>query len=260
MPILHKYNKPPMFQVGGKQSHIYKSAKELAKDAKFKNIRLHAKSGVTRCLGSALDAGKVCGYDYRPVLHKAFKTAPRVLGDTDNVVDAWDMKNASNNTDDISIIYDREKDGPITEEILNNLPLYAFIGTGDARGKYISKKNKKRISRHGIINTGFTESGKPIIYDLGKFSEGVPKKYLNEINYIAVPTANQIYFDKDYLNKVSAAETSLPEIAVLKPDLPIESKKTKKVKKKRPIVMNTVEIDNSYRDDFLALIKATYGG
>ena len=225
----------------------------MSQDPRFKTIRLRAASGVTRCLGSALDAGKVCGFDYRPVLYKNFKTAARPIGDTNNVIDAWDMKNATNNTEDVSIIYDRETDGPMTKEILDNLPLYAFIGTGDARGKYVSSKNKKRISRHGIINLGFTESGKPIIYDLGKFSEGIPEKYLNEINYIAVPTENQTYFNKHYLDKLDAEKTPVPEVASLKPDLPIKPEDEKK-----PIVLDVADADNSYRDDFLSLVRATF--
>lgn len=229
-------------------NYIYKSAKDLAKDAKFKNIRLHAKSGVTRCLGSALDAGKACGYDYRPTLYKAFKTAPKVLGDADNVVDAWDMLNASNNTDDITVIYDRERDGAITSEMLENLPLYAFIGTGDARGKYISKKNKKRISRHGIINLGFTEAGKPIIYDLGKFSEGIPSKYLKEINYIAVPTANQKYFNPKFKQqKLSTKPKIQPTVLKAKPLPPW-----------KPVTLAPSNTDNTFKNDFLTLLQNTF--
>ncbi len=203
------FNKP--MPAPEEQSHIYNSAEELAADPKFGTIKKYAPSGVTRCYGTILDAHGLCKAPeeegLRSTFSKAFKTAPRIPGDPDNVVDAWDALNAAYNSDDLEVLYDRAVDPPEKLEALmkSGLPLNASLYTGDARDKgkgdirtgrtesgrrsFVSGKdrNPNRVSRHAIINLGFTKNGKPIIYDLGKFSEGIPSKYKGEINSIIIP-------------------------------------------------------------------------
>jgi hypothetical protein len=188
------------YQYGGGTPPIYDTPEDLKKSFDFSKIRKKAPSGNTRCLGMGLDAAKVCGFDFRSVLYnKGANTSVTQLpwDDKEGVVDSWNMKEASYNSEDLEVIYDREKDGPISEEMLKNLPMYAMIGTGDARKgkkKYISPSYEKRVSRHSIINLGFTPEGDPIIYDMGDVSAGIPKKYTGEINFIAAPKKDRVYF------------------------------------------------------------------
>jgi len=146
-------------------------------------------SKMTRCVGSAHDASKICGIDYRSLVARAYddKTM-RLPGENDAIVDAWNWKDAANNTDDIEVLYDRERDGPeILQELLANLPLHAFIGTGNAGKKgYVDKSDNIRSS-HGIFHMGYLPDGTNLIYDLTKIKKGIPDSYLNNINYIAIP-------------------------------------------------------------------------
>lgn len=201
MPILYK-----KFQDGGGTPPIYSSVEELSGKPAFKKITLKT-NGVTRCLGAGIDACKISGgHDWRQTFGKVGKY-DRVK-ENDWVVDSWDVKNVAKVSNDIDLLYDREKDGDITPEMLENLPAHALIGTGDVRGKYgVRKDYPTRVSRHTIINMGWTQKGKPIIYDLGKFSEGIPEKYLNEINFIAAPK-NAKYFPKPEEKKTETKEPS----------------------------------------------------
>ena len=96
--------------------------------------------------------------------------------------------------EDTKFVYDRNTDGDMTDETLASLPLYSIIGTGDARGVYTDKNTNKR-SRHAMMVVGYLEDGTPLIYDLGKIHAGLPKKYRNQVNFIASPS-EQILFSK----------------------------------------------------------------
>ncbi len=244
------------YQTGNKTSYIYKSSKAQSENPNYKKIRTKTSTGTTRCFGSGIDA--VCtkinpehGFDYRSVFAKTYKTAGRIPGDSDNVVDAWDAKNAAYNTDDITVDYDRDITGDVTDEHLNNLALNSIILTGDARkgqtgGKrsFVSGKDKNpnRISRHAITVTGFTSTGVPIVYDLGKFHEGIPKRYKGEINAIISPTKNKKYFNQNYLTASTSAGKSRPSLPTKSEKKPIEFRK----------------VDTSYRTKIMTLLRDTF--
>ncbi len=245
MAILYK--KPIKAQAG---SYIYESVNDLAKDPRFKDINLYSKSGVTRCLGSALDAGKVCGYDYRPVFGKSFPTAARVKGDNDNVVDAWDVLNAANNTDELEVIYDRARDGAITEGRLKRIPLHALIGTGNVAGKYgVSADIEGIVSSHALINLGYNEKGEPLIYDRGKITAGIQAKYLNSINYILVPKGKHTYF--------KAPSTQPEESGAVPPEDIQLARAERKAKKKTSVELIPTQ-KSDYLSSFLSLLKDTF--
>jgi len=197
--LIKKKNNPNTikYQSGGSTPYIYESADACSKDPKLQGIQTRGASGNTRCLGALNDVFLKQGINMRAITYPVLGKSPTQAGDTDQTVDSWNLLDVSRNTPDMTVIYDRERDGELTDEIINNLPLHAMIGTGDARGVYVNKENKNRVSRHTIGNVGFTKTGKSIIYDLGKYSEGVPDKYRKEINYIAVPTKDQVYFNQE---------------------------------------------------------------
>lgn len=254
------------YQTGNKSPYVYESAIIQSENPRYKKIRTKTSTGTTRCFGSGIDA--VCtkinpehGFDYRSVFAKTYGTADRVPGDSDNVVDAWDAKNAAYNTDDITVSYDRDITGDITNEHLSNLALNSIILTGDARKgetggrrSFVSGKDKNpnRISRHAITVTGFTKDGVPIIYDLGKFHEGIPDKYKGEINAILSPTKDRKYFDQNYLT----ASTTSGKAKKVNPEAPKEEKPT--IKKKPSVKLQTSKLDTSYTSRFLKLIKDTF--
>jgi len=164
----------------------FSSIEEASNQDYLKNIRLRMPdTGTTRCLGSALDA---CPFDYRTALGKSVNKhgSIRYNGENDDVIDAWNMLDVIRNSEDLVLLYDRERDGDLDQEILNTLPENVMIGTGRANGKYIDENNPDR-SRHAIVTIGNLVDGTPIIYDLGKIYKGIPDKYRNQINYIAMP-------------------------------------------------------------------------
>jgi hypothetical protein len=191
------------FQDGGQtnqvQQYVFKSIKELL-DYKPSIAKIPIKSdkGNYICLGAALNCNIELGHNYRTELYRRKGKGPEiVIGDKDNTVDSWNMLAAAYNSDDMEVLYDRYRDGEISQEMLDNLPVHALIGTGDARGHFgISTENPNILSRHTITVPGFMENGKPIIYDLGKLTQGIdPEKYKkNNINFVVAPKSKRIYF------------------------------------------------------------------
>jgi len=195
--ILNPKNPPP--------KHIYNSIEELSSDPKFAGVKKYGASGTPRCLGTVHDVTGACGVDYRSLVTAGYDDATmRLNGENDAIVDSWNWKDAANNTDEIDVLYDRERDGDeVLQKLLENMPMYAVIGLGSAAEAkvmyqgtpgYISKDNPRR-ARHTVVNMGYLTDGTPIIYDLTKFKKGIQKKNLKEINYIAVPKggANTTY-------------------------------------------------------------------
>lgn len=240
------------YQAGGSfdaMSCVYESPKQL--QDKLSGIPLrNKKTGTTRCFGTVLDAADKSGYYMRGVLERLPKGLPRVIGDNDNVVDSWNFLDAAYLSDELEVIYDADRDGPLDKEMLTKLPLFAVLGAGDARGKYVSKENPKKLSRHTIGNMGYTNDGKPLIYDLGKISVGVPDKYINDINFIVVP--------KVTLGDYKQQEVSAPDI----------SQKTIKVGTTTPQTIdksNDEEIEllepmfSTQGRDYMALLARVFG-
>ncbi len=260
MAILHK--KPIKAQTG----YIFKSLEE-AKSSNPGYAKIRTKnpgSTITRCVGAAHDAAGLCGVNYRAMVSKGYddKTM-RLKGENDAIVDAWNWKDAAYNTDEIDILYDRERDGlDVLEKLRKDLPLNAFIGTGDARGKYISEDNARR-ARHGIVNLGYLEDGTPIIYDLTKFKAGIPAKYSGQINYIAVPKGGgSTTFSS--LSGVQNAGTDLPK----KDFSPVKDMELTKYKEwYQPVNDNknkgkkkwVYEEDNYSINSWLKLLNETFG-
>jgi len=178
MPILYDKQEPKT---------TFSSLEEASGQAYLKDINLRmADTGTTRCLGSALDA---CKYDYRTALGRSVNKhgSIRYKGENDDVIDAWNMLDVVRNSEDLVLLYDRERDGELNKSMLETLPENTMIGTGNAnRRGYIDADNPQR-SQHAIVTIGTLTNGRPIVYDLGKVYEGVPDKYVNQINYIAIP-------------------------------------------------------------------------
>lgn len=271
MSILYK-----KCQLGGKDEagkpYIYNSVEDAAADVKFRGIPLKSPTtGTTLCYGSVTRGLEKCGMGYRSGMSKNYKTAGRIPGDDDNVIDAWDALNAAkNNPDDYEILYDRSSSSPKElEKLLENLPYGALLLTGDARDKgsgdvrtgrtssgrrsFVSGKdmNPNRISRHAIGNIGFTKDGYPIIYDLGKFSKGVPEKYKGEINSIIVKRADKKYFR----NPVAPLQEVEPKsiVKVEAPEVPINQNRIH-----QPIKLIPTEVNYDYYNKFIALLKNTF--
>lgn len=193
-------------------NHIYNSADELQNSPYLAGIQKYGSSGkVTRCYGMVLDgmerlnADKGGNYKYRGGFYKGSKTGPEiVIGDNDNTIDSWNALDAAYHSEDVEVLYDVKRDGPIKQELLDNLPLYAIIGTGDVRGKYgVSTENPNRLSRHTIGNFGWDKDGNPLIYDLGKVTARGYEKYRDrgDINFIIAPKSKRIYFDPSYVSQ-----------------------------------------------------------
>jgi len=201
MPILYDKHEPKT---------TFSSIEEAASQEYLKNIRLRMPdTGTTRCLGSALDA---CPYDYRTALGKAVNKhgSIRYNGEDDDVIDAWNMLDVIRNSEDLVLLYDRERDGELDQEMLSTLSENTVIGTGRANGKYIDENNPDR-SRHAIITIGNLTDGTPIIYDLGKVYKGVPDKYRDQINYIAMPKSQLENYVKPVLQQQRQAPTIVQE-------------------------------------------------
>lgn len=236
-------------QKGTGTKHIYNTLDDISKDPKYSKIKRLASSGTTRCVGAAHDASKICGIDYRSMVSRGYDKSFRLAGENDDIVDAWNWKDAANNTDEIDVIYDREKHDPkVLDKLLKDLPLNSFIGTGDARGRYISKKNKLR-SRHGITVLGYLPNGAPIVYDLTKFKEGIPAKYKGKINYIAVPKGGKnTTFSTLLPSTEHKASAGVPEKEIITPDV---------VKAKPEIILDKVK-PTDYFGGFMTLLKDTF--
>jgi len=209
MAILYK--KTRRYQEGGgtgdtdqqwQPKFIYTSAEEAAENPMLKSIRTKTDNGTSRCLGSALDAAAVCGYDYRPTISGQRQRieaeggewlAPKRDND-DKVVDSWDMYDVFKGSDDVRFLYDRHSGQEWSNDYLKDLPVNTLIGIGDARNdRYMSKDYKDRRSIHTIAIIGYASDGTPIVYDTGKVYEGIPQKYLNRINYIMTHKDAQDY-------------------------------------------------------------------
>lgn len=208
------------YQNGGPTSHIYESAEEASKNPIFKGIPLTTigidGKKITRCFGAVKDVNAVCGFNSREILQKTAQKYPETIkqvGRVDNEIDSWDLRHVAKKSEDIDFLYDREaEDNDATPDLLNNLPLGTIIATGDARGTFVNKNLPNRVSRHTITVAGHTTSGKPIIYDLGHFYEGIPEKYLkeskNKINFIIAPKGS--YKTNEQVQKEEYKPVNMP--------------------------------------------------
>jgi len=256
------YRKPIKAQNG---KYIFNSIEDIYKlYPELYNIRAkNPGSDMTRCVGSAHDASKICGIDYRALVAKAYDDATmRLPGENDAIVDAWNWKDAANNTDEIEVLYDRERDGPeILQELLKNLPLHAFIGTGNAGKKGYVKESDKIRSSHGIFHMGYLPDGTNLIYDLTKIKKGIPANYLNNINYIAVPkggsyttfTSMRPSKEEEDAKKAKKLEEIKKQIEEEKQAL-LDSELLDRAKY-RPIYRREIKRDSDKDDGFKSLIS-----
>ena len=113
-------------------------------------------------------------------------------------------------------------------------------------------RNPHRVSRHAIINLGFTEDGSPIIYDLGKFSKGIPSKYKGEINSVVVKSANKRYFRQKEENITPLESRGVTEV-----ESPEEETNVEEIVKKKPIIIVQAP-QHRFANRIISLINTTF--
>jgi hypothetical protein len=190
MPIIYK--KPIKAQDGRKISCLYNTAEEARNDPRLANIRTMGKN-YTRCLGSALDASKNLGFNWNNILaqyyinHGYRPDRPGERAGDKGIIDSWNVYDVLKDYPNLaSLDYDIARGDKWNDDVINKAKRFSLILAKDARGKYTSKSDDIRAA-HTMMVIGYLKNGTPLIYDLGKIHEGLPKKYEGKVLRIFSP-------------------------------------------------------------------------
>jgi len=205
MPIRNNENNelfsPASFN-GIPVSRIYTNEEDFKKEFEAPSgrycrnkIKVKDAYGNSYCTRSALQASPYSWYNvWKDAEGKWINSA----GQPGSGVNAWDVQNAVNASDDAFVYYDYFRDGPLTEEIKENLPFgsllqYGKVGTGFG----VNKEYGEQRPRHTTALAGVILNGeKPAVYNFGNpkiaekdiFTEFNPRYPRTGLTKIVAPT------------------------------------------------------------------------